>query len=73
MDLNNLAQLLLATDRLAEADPLMARGFAVFWKSLGFDHPNTQSVRRNYITLLQEMGLSKPEIQAKLQALQPPT
>jgi tetratricopeptide (TPR) repeat protein len=71
--LNNLAQLLQATNRLAEAEPLMARGFAVFWQSLGFDHPNTQSVRGNYITLLQAMGLSEPEIQAKLQALQPPT
>jgi tetratricopeptide (TPR) repeat protein len=72
-DLNNLAQLLKDTNRLAEAEPLMARGFAVFWKSLGLDHPNTQSVRRNYIALLQEMGLPEPEIQAKLQALQPPT
>ena len=71
--LNNLAQLLKATNRLAEAEPLMARGFAVFWKSLGFDHPNTQSMRGNYIALLQAMGLSEPEIQAKLQALQPPT
>ena len=51
----------------------MALGFAIFWKSLGFDHPNTQSVRDNYITLLQSMGLSEPEIQAKLLAIQPPT
>jgi tetratricopeptide (TPR) repeat protein len=71
--LNNLAQLLKTTNRLAEAEPLMARGFAVFWQSLGFDHPNTQSVGGNYITLLQAMGHSEPEIQAKLQALQPPT
>jgi hypothetical protein len=33
--------------------------FAIFRKSLGFDHPNTQSVGGNYIALLQ--------------ALQPPT
>ena len=65
--------MLQATNRLAKAEPLMARGFAIFWKSLGLDHPNTQSVRDNYITLLQQMGLSEPEIQAKLQALQPPT
>jgi len=71
--INNLAQLLQATNRLAEAEPLMARGFAVFWQSLGFDHPNTQSVGGNYIALLQALGLSEPEIQAKLQALQPPT
>jgi hypothetical protein len=72
-DLNNLALLLYATHRLAEAEPLMARGFAVFWQSLGLDHPNTQSVRDNYIALLQAMGLSEPEIQAKLQTLQLPT
>jgi hypothetical protein len=50
----------------------MARGFAVL-KSLGFDHPKTQSMRGNYIALLQAMGLAEPEIQAKLQSLQPPT
>ena len=72
-DLNNLALLLQATNRLAEAEPLMARSFAVFKKSLGLEHPNTQSVRDNYITLLQSMGLSEPEIQAKLLAIQPPT
>ncbi len=71
-DLNNLASLLQATNRLAEAEPLMARGFAVL-KSLGFDHPKTQSMRGNYIALLQAMGLAEPEIQAKLQSLQPPT
>jgi hypothetical protein len=75
--LNNLAQLLQDTNRLAEAEPLMARGFAVFWQSLGLDHPNTQSVRGNYIALLKAMGLCEPEIQAKLQAklqaLLPPT
>jgi len=71
-DLNNLALLLQDTNRPAEAEPLMARGFAIFWKSMGLDHPNTQSLRGNYIDLLLEMGLSEAEIQAKLQALQPP-
>jgi tetratricopeptide (TPR) repeat protein len=67
-DLNNLASLLQATNRLVEAEPLMARGFAVL-KSLAFDHPKTQSMRGNYIALLQDLGLSEPEIQAKIQAL----
>ena len=71
--LNNLAGLLQATNRLAEAGPLMARCFTVFRQSLGLDHPNTQSVGGNYIALLQAMALPEPEIQAKLQALQPPT
>jgi tetratricopeptide (TPR) repeat protein len=67
-DLNNLASLLQATNRLVEAEPLMARGFAVL-KSLAFDHPKTLSMRGNYIALLQDLGLSEPEIQAKIQAL----
>lgn len=70
--LNNLAALLRATNRLAEAEPLMARAFSIFWRSLGLDHPNTQTMQGNYISLLQEMGLSEPEIQAKLESLQPP-
>ena len=71
--LNNLASLLQATNRLAEAEPLMGHAFSIFWASLGSDHPNTQTVAGNYITLLQATGLSKAEIQAKLQSLQPPT
>jgi tetratricopeptide (TPR) repeat protein len=72
IQLNTLASLLQATNRLAEAEPLMRRAFVVFWKSLGLDHPNTQTVRGNYITILQEMGLSESAIQAKVLALQPP-
>lgn len=49
----------------------MARAVAISW-SFGSDHPNTQTVRGNYIALLQDMGLPDPEIQAKLQALQLP-
>jgi len=47
--------------------------FAIFWKSLGFDHHNTQFVRGNYIALFQPMGISEPEIQTKLLTFQPPT
>ena len=39
-DLNNLAQLLQATNRLAEAEPLMRRALAIDEKSFGPDHPN---------------------------------
>jgi hypothetical protein len=47
-DLNNLAQLLKATNRLAETEPLMRRALAIFVATLGADHPNSQSstVRR---------------------------
>jgi tetratricopeptide (TPR) repeat protein len=74
-DLNNLAQLLQATNRLAEAEPLMRRMVEIFiaFQRQGYRHPNLEAGVDNYITLLQEMGLAEPEIQAKLQALQPPT
>ncbi len=73
--LNNLAQLLKATNRLAEAEPLMRRMVEIFiaFQRQGYQHPSLEAGVGNYITLLQAMGLSEPEIQAKLQALQPPT
>jgi hypothetical protein len=37
--INNLAMLLQATNRLEEAEPLMGRGLAIFWRSLGFENP----------------------------------
>ena len=39
-DLNNLAQLLQATNRLAEAEPLMRRALAIDEASFGAEHPN---------------------------------
>ena len=38
--LNNLAQLLQDTNRLAEAEPLMRRALAIDEQSYGPDHPN---------------------------------
>ena len=38
--LNNLAQLLQATNRLAEAEPLMRRALAIDEKSFGSEHPD---------------------------------
>jgi hypothetical protein len=55
-DLNNLAQLLKETNRLAEAEPLMRRAIDILEKGLGPEHPNTRTVRRNYERLLIEMG-----------------
>jgi tetratricopeptide (TPR) repeat protein len=40
IDLNNLAQLLQATNRLAEAEPLMRRALAIDEQSYGTEHPN---------------------------------
>ncbi len=39
-DLNNLAQLLKATNRLGEAEPLICRALSIDEKSFGPDHPN---------------------------------
>ena len=39
-DLNNLAPLLQATNRLEEAEPLMRRALAIDEKSYGPEHPN---------------------------------
>ena len=55
-DLNNLAGLLQATNRLGEAEPLYRRALAIFEKSLGADHPNTVTVRENLAALLAARG-----------------
>ena len=52
IDLNNLAQLLKATNRLAEAEPLMRRALGIFTASYGPEHPSTQTVQRNLDALL---------------------
>jgi len=57
-DLNNLAQLFKATNRLVEAEPLMRRAVEIFEASLGVDHPNSKIGRGNLEALLAAM---KPE------------
>ncbi|MFO0776824.1 MAG: tetratricopeptide repeat protein [Nitrospira sp.] len=44
--LNNLAQLLQATNRLAEAEPLMKRALAIDETSYGPEHPKV-AIRLN--------------------------
>jgi tetratricopeptide (TPR) repeat protein len=53
-DLNNLAQLLQATNRLAEAEPLMRRALEIDEKSYGSDHPNVAIRLNNLAQLLQD-------------------
>jgi tetratricopeptide (TPR) repeat protein len=50
-DLNNLASLLQATNRLAEAEPLYRRALAVNEQSYGADHPEV-AINLNYLALL---------------------
>jgi tetratricopeptide (TPR) repeat protein len=52
--LNNLAQLLQATNRLAEAEPLMRRALAIDEKSYGPDHPDVARDLNNLARLLQD-------------------
>src|SRR5262249_46084721 len=49
--LNNLAQLLKATNRLADAEPLMPRGLAIlggFGQNTGQEHPRFWAAQENY-------------------------
>jgi hypothetical protein len=55
-DLNNLAQLLTATNRLSEAEPLMRRTLKIREQSFGSDHPKTATVRSNLAQLLKARG-----------------
>ena len=51
--LNNLAQLLQATNRLAEAEPLMRRALAIDEASFGSDHSEVATDLNNLASLLQ--------------------
>ena len=51
--LNNLAQLLQATNRLAEAEPLMKRALAIDETSYGPEHPRVATQLNNLAQLLQ--------------------
>ena len=54
--LNNLAQLLQATNRLGEAEPLMRRVIDIFETSLGKDHPNVATDLNNLGAMIEAMG-----------------
>ena len=70
-DLNNLAQLLKATNRLSEAEPLswrMVSIFVGFGKATGHEHPHMQAALQNYFSILTDMGMSEQEAISKIQA-----
>ena len=75
IDLNNLALLLQATDRLAEAEPLMRRGVEIllgFFVSTGHHHPNEASCISNYRILLEAMDYTPEQIDARLREISAP-
>ena len=61
--LNNLAQLLQATNRLAEAEPLMRRALAIDEKSYGPDHPKvatTSTISRMLLQATNRLAEAEP-------------
>jgi hypothetical protein len=70
--LNNLGQLLKASNRLGEAEPPMRRGLQIlaeFQRLTGHEHPNLRAGRANYAGLLTAMGKTPDEIAQRLQEL----
>jgi tetratricopeptide (TPR) repeat protein len=66
-DLNNLASLLKATNRLAEAEPLSWRMVGIFLDftcRTGHEHPH--AALANYAGILEAMGRSEAQIQTQL-------
>ena len=70
--LNNLAQTLQATNRLAEAEPLMRRMlkiFIAFKTNTGHEHPHWRVAIGNYSDLLKAMGKTDAEVESVLASL----
>jgi tetratricopeptide (TPR) repeat protein len=68
-DLHNLSLLLKETRRLKEAEPLSRRAAGILARSLGPEHPISKITLDVYKSILSDMKLSEPEIQAKLRAV----
>ena len=63
-----------ATNRLAEAEPLMRRHWEIFLKftrATGHRHPHLKAVTGNYVGLLTAMGCTEDEALRKLRELAP--
>jgi tetratricopeptide (TPR) repeat protein len=74
--LNNLADLLRATNRLGEAEPLFRRGVQIlidFHRRTGHEHPNLLAVVTNYWGLLEALGKTPKQIEQQLvELIRPP-
>ena len=67
--LNNLAQLLQATNRLGEGEPLMRRVveiFSNFTRATGHEHQYLKAAVANYIAMLEAMGYDQAKIKETL-------
>ncbi len=75
-DLSNLAQVLKATNRLGEAEPLMRRALGIDEASYGPDHPNVAVRLNNLAALLQatnRLGEAETLIAARWASTRPAT
>ena len=69
--LNNLAELLRDTNRLAEAEPLLRqvlRILAEFGHRTGHEHPHFPTAIDNYAVLISATGLSQDAIAARVRS-----
>jgi len=72
--LNNLAQLLQATSRLTEAEPLLRRVVEIlltFTRATGHAHTHLRDAVMNYAGVLTQMGARPAEASKRLQLLGP--
>ena len=73
-DLNNLAQLLQATNRLKEAEPLMRRVLRIlfiFQKNTGYSNLHVEVSVNNYTRLMRSMGQDPEQIDLTLEGIYP--
>jgi hypothetical protein len=64
-DLNNLAELLQATNGLEGAEPLMRRAVTIlltFTRKAAYEHPHLRAIQENHRELLTAMGLPKEDV-----------
>lgn len=59
INLNNLAKLYESLSRYTEAGILYQQALAICEREMGPEHPDTRTVRANYFSLLQSMGLGE--------------
>jgi tetratricopeptide (TPR) repeat protein len=72
--LNNLAQFLQVTNRLAEAEPLMRRALTILIRATaatGLEHQDLRGMWANYLRLLRAMKTEEPDLAEKLLTLGP--
>jgi hypothetical protein len=75
IDLNNLARLLRATNRLADAEPLSRRMLEIFFRfthATHHEHPHLRAAIGNYERLLEDLGISPPQIRVRLDEIGSP-